>query len=159
MAIFNVQMISIVIMIALTGLAAAICGGSGLSVRQEIQQAAESAAEELGLSNRGLTSLPPEIGQLTRLRKLRLDDNQLKELPPEIGSLTNLTELYLSYNQLTTLPPEVGQLANLVELDLGNNQLTALPGPIGNLSNLERLLLLNNNALKAVPPKSAGYPT
>ncbi|HNJ14326.1 MAG TPA: leucine-rich repeat domain-containing protein, partial [Anaerolineales bacterium] len=88
-----------------------------------IRQAAESGAESLEFYNLGLTSLPPEIGQLVNLKKLFLSSvhftnrptsrNQLTSLPPEIGRLTNLTKLDLSGNQLTSLPPEIGQLTNL----------------------------------------------
>ena len=42
------------------------------------------------LSDRGLTTLPPEIGQLTSLQTLTLDHNQLAALPPEITQLTSL---------------------------------------------------------------------
>ena len=51
----------------------------------------------------------------------------MTSLPPEIGQLTNLQQLNLSYNRLTRLPPEIGQLTNLQELDLSNNPLTSLP--------------------------------
>ena len=42
------------------------------------------------------------------LTHLRLWDNQLTTLPPEIGQLTNLTGLSLHGNQFTTLPPVIG---------------------------------------------------
>jgi len=60
--------------------------------------------------NQGLTgSIPPEIGCLTNLTELLLDDNQLTgEIPSEIGQLTKLEDMNLSYNQLTgEIPPEV----------------------------------------------------
>jgi leucine-rich repeat protein SHOC2 len=56
--------------------------------------AVKEAVTSLDLSKKGLTQLPPEIGQLTNLIWLKLWDNQLTQLPPEIGQLTNLTELY-----------------------------------------------------------------
>ena len=37
-----------------------------------------------------LTSVPPEIGELTELRRLWLDRNQLTHLPKEISKLTRL---------------------------------------------------------------------
>ena len=47
------------------------------------------------------------------------------EIPPELGGLSNLTELSLDNNQLTgTIPKELGSLANLQELYLGGNLLT-----------------------------------
>ena len=63
---------------------------------------------ELKLSYTNLTgSIPPEIGNLTNLRYLYLDDNQLTgEIPPEIGNLTNLTGFYLQDNQLSGIIPD-----------------------------------------------------
>ena len=48
-----------------------------------------------------------EIGQLTNLDSLFVENNALTELPPEIGQLSNLTQLYLEGNPLTDPPPEV----------------------------------------------------
>jgi Leucine-rich repeat (LRR) protein len=79
---------------------------------------------ELNLSYLDLISIPPEFGNLTKLRKLWLTDNQLTSLPSEIGRLTKLTELNLCYNQLTSLPIEIVYLTNLTKLWLNNNQLT-----------------------------------
>ncbi|MEO1497605.1 MAG: COR domain-containing protein, partial [Planctomycetota bacterium] len=74
-----------------------------------------------------LTSLPPEIGQLTTLTALYLHGNQLASLPPEIGQLTTLTTLDLQGNQLASLPPEIGQLTTLTELYLQGNEKLAIP--------------------------------
>jgi Leucine-rich repeat (LRR) protein/GTPase SAR1 family protein len=104
------------------------------------------------LSERELTTLPPEIIPLTNLRELDLRDNQLTELPPEIGQLTNLRKLNLGENQLTELPPEIGQLTNLRELRIGENQLTELPPEIAQLTNL-RKLNLGENQLTELPPE------
>jgi hypothetical protein len=61
MALANFQTIFITLIIVLTSLVSAICSGWGkMSVDQEIQQAAKDGVEELNLSNRGLTSLPPK---------------------------------------------------------------------------------------------------
>ena len=119
-------------------------------VRQRIEEAAREAATELSFNREGLTVLPPEIGQLSQLETLWLNDNQLTALPPEIGQLSQLHSLYLHINRLTALPPEIGQLSQLRELRLGSNQLTALPSEIGQLSQLQTLWL-NNNRFTAVP--------
>lgn len=41
--------------------------------------------------------------------KLGLRDNQLVDIPREIGELTRLRELHIQNNRLTVLPPEVGE--------------------------------------------------
>lgn len=57
--------------------------------------------------------LPFDIGKLTHLKALNLDDNNLTSLPSDIGNLTQLQELDLSDNSLTSLPPEMENLKNL----------------------------------------------
>jgi len=98
-----------------------------------------------------LTSLPPEIGQLTQLRELELRNNNLASLPPEIGQLTQLQELELHNNNLTSLPPEIGQLKELRSLDLSENKLALLPLEISQLIKLE-YLKINNSCLTFFPP-------
>ena len=98
----------------------------------------------LDLGTNRLTSLPPEIGNLNKLTYLGLYINQFTSLPPEIGSLTELTSLSSSYNYLTSLPPEIGNLNKLTSLSLSYNYLTSLPPEIGNLANLTELYLYGN---------------
>ncbi|MCI5191743.1 MAG: GTP-binding protein [Candidatus Electrothrix sp. AU1_5] len=138
-------------------------------VLKQIEEAKVSGATELDLSsNNGLfipswtsanptistklSSLPPELFQLTSLKELNLSGNELSNLPPEISQLTKLTWLHLGYNQLTSLPPEIGQLTSLTKLDLSGNQLTTLPPEIGQLTNLQ-ILVLFNNKLSSLPPE------
>ena len=122
------------------------------NAQRRIAEAARTNAVELDLRRLGLTRLPPEIGQLTALRKLHLIDNQLSSLPPEIGQLTALTRLLLAGNQLSSLPPEIGQLTVLTELYLHGNQLSSLPSEIGRLTALTTLYL-NDNQLSSLPPE------
>nr|NGY95356.1 hypothetical protein [Neochlamydia sp. AcF84] len=98
----------------------------------------------LNLCGAGLTYLPPEIGQLSQLQTLKLNQNQLNTLPGEIGQLSKLARLYLYQNQLTTLPAEIVQLSQLQELRLSENHLSSLPAEIGQLSQLQTLDLREN---------------
>jgi internalin A len=119
---------------------------------QIIRQAAKDRTTSLSLSQKGLTVLPLEIGELTYLTYLDLSQNQLTSLPPEISNLVNLTILTINRNQLTSLPPEIGNLVNLTHLIIWNNQLTRLPPEIGNLVNLTTLNL-DGNQLTSLPPE------
>jgi internalin A len=101
----------------------------------------------LDLGGLGLSSLPPEIGQLTALTALYLHSNQLSSLPPEIGQLTALTELSIAHNQLRNLPPEIGQLTALTELSLESNQLSSLPSQLQQCTTLRWLYLHDNPSL------------
>ncbi|MFN6470366.1 MAG: COR domain-containing protein, partial [Nostoc sp. SerVER01] len=99
-----------------------------------------------------LSSLPPEICQLSNLTRLDLYNNQLSSLPPEICQLSSLTELDLDNNQLSSLLPEICQLSSLTTLYLNNNQLSSLPPEISQLSSLTELFL-HKNPLTSPPPE------
>ncbi len=107
--------------------------------------------EILDLSNQQITFLPPEIGQLTSLRRLDLSGDRLTELPAEIGQLVNLRQLNLNNNLLITLPSTIGQLVNLSQLDLRDNRLSSLPPETLQLINLEYLDVRGNPL--PIPPE------
>jgi internalin A len=117
---------------------------------KEIEKCRKKGGRFLNLGGMGLSQLPPEIGQLTKLTELYLHDNQLSTLPPEIGQLSQLTQLHLWKNQLSALPPELGQLSQLTKLHLYGNQLSTLPPEIGQLSNLN-ILSIGQNPLRGLP--------
>ncbi|HAS41546.1 MAG TPA: hypothetical protein DCS93_13780 [Microscillaceae bacterium] len=95
-----------------------------------------STVTELNLEEKGLKSLPPELGQLHNLQELNLWNNHLASLPPELGQLQDLVVLDLGYNSLKNLPPELGQLQALESLNLGTNFMTSLLPEIGQLRGL-----------------------
>jgi hypothetical protein len=98
--------------------------------------------------------IPPQLGDLSSLKKLRLSVNPLTgSIPPAFGALSNLEFLYLEENQLGgNIPRELGELGRLRTLSLGPNQLTgSIPPELGNLSNLRYLLLSGNRLSGSVP--------
>lgn len=119
---------------------------------RRIEKCKKKGESRLSLSGLGLTMLPPEIGQLTKLSLLDISNNQLSTLPPQIGQLTKLTLLDLSNNQLSKLPPQIGQFTELTLLYLYNNQLSTLPPEIGKLTALNTLYIFNNK-LRTLPPE------
>lgn len=100
---------------------------------------------ELNLQNKGLTSLPSEIGKLTKLTTFDVSHNNLTgALPAEIGQFTKLEILDASDNSLTGIPAEIGRLTNLQTVDFSNNRITDLPNEMYNLTQLKTLDLSNN---------------
>ncbi|MFM6580385.1 MAG: COR domain-containing protein [Dolichospermum sp.] len=119
-----------------------------------IKQAAKDEVTELDLSNNQISSLPPEIVQLTNLQSLDIYNNQISSLPREIGQLTNLQSLDIYNNQISSLPREIFQLTNLQSLNIYNNQISSFPREIGQLTNLQSLDLRNNPV--PIPPEILG---
>lgn len=104
-------------------------------------------------------NIPTEIGDLSKLRILKLWGNNLSgSIPASIGNLINLNELVLSANTLTgNIPSEIGDLINLKELWLNSNDLSGgIPGDLSNLNNLTDMALDNNITLSGEIPSEFG---
>ena len=115
---------------------------------------------KLGLTNRGLNgTVPPSLGQLTKLAVLNLSANALTgAIPAELGDLTGLEWLWLYTNRLTgSIPTELGGLTNLRQLYLSSNLLDGpIPAQLGDLSSLERLSLHDNQLTGSIPTELGG---
>jgi erbb2-interacting protein len=96
-------------------------------------------------------SLPriAEIGLLTSLQELILDENNLCDIQP-VGELSNLKHLDINNNRLDMFPTEITRCLQLEILDGDGNDFEVLPDDIGNLKNLTRLNL-NFVNLKYLP--------
>ena len=104
--------------------------------------------------NRLRGELPPELGNLSRLRELNLRDNQLNgEIPPELGNLLNLEVLSLVRNRLSgPIPPSLGNLAVLRELRIWGNELNGeIPSTLANLSLLRSFSVGVNELTGEIP--------
>jgi len=102
-----------------------------------------TALTELNLENNNLEgTIPTEIGNLKNLEILVFDNNEMTgSIPSEIASLSNLTTLIINNNNFEgTLPSNIGILTKLTFLDIQNNGLT---GEIPEMNSLQRLEYLN----------------
>ena len=117
-----------------------------------------SKLEWLTLARHELTGvIPLELANLSELTDLRLFGNDLTGgIPPELGNLSNLTRLDLNGNPLGgSIPVELGKLTGLRSLRLGNSHLTgSIPASLGALSNLTQLDLYGNTGLTGCVPAS-----
>ena len=100
--------------------------------------------------------IPPELGRLSNLNRLTLDNNTLSgPIPPELGNLSQMTRLWLYQNTLSgEIPSELGQLSQMESLELHQNTLSGeIPSELGQLSNLQALTLHNNTLSGSIPPE------
>ena len=104
-------------------------------------------------------TIPTEIGLLTQITSLELDDTGLTgSIPSALEDLTQLQHLLLNVNQLTSsIPSALGNLTHLVELRLNENQLNGtIPSTLGNLKQLT-LLRVHVNQLGGTIPSTLGH--
>ncbi|MBC1196306.1 leucine-rich repeat protein [Microcystis aeruginosa BLCCF158] len=119
-------------------------------VLELIQRAKDERAGKLDLSDRNLTEIPPEIPQLTSLKRLDLNNNQIREIPEALAQLTSLQYLYLSDNQIREIPEALTHLTSLQYLNLRNNQISEIPEALTHLTSLQELDL-SNNQISEIP--------
>ncbi|MCB0747120.1 MAG: hypothetical protein KDC90_06595, partial [Ignavibacteriae bacterium] len=97
-------------------------------------------------------NIPTDIGNLTGLRNLILDDNKLTgEIPSQISQLSELSVLTLSHNQMTgNLPAGLGN-QNMTNLSLEFNKFTGpIPAEAGTWEFLY-YLVVNDNQFTSLP--------
>ncbi|KAL3803132.1 hypothetical protein HJC23_003407 [Cyclotella cryptica] len=121
---------------------------------------------DVGYNNLG-GPIPTEIGLMSRLETLRLNDNHFSgAVPSEIGQLVHLNEMHMNNNdfvgvlpsQLSNLlglgkiPIEWTKLTGLQRLDVSNNKLQGeLPIMIYDMKNLRELNLAKNSFAGEIP--------
>merc|ERR1712176_762564 len=76
----------------------------------------------------GLSTIPPELLTIEKLKILDFSRNKLRVLPPQFNQYaTSLKKLDLSHNEITRLPDYFGLFKQLRTLDISHNQLVTLP--------------------------------
>lgn len=105
-----------------------------------------NSLEKLAMNDCDLRTLPAQIGLLSGLKELYLNNNLIAEIPDEIGNVKSLQLISLRHSEassakvkLSKLPASVDKLSNLQHLDLHNNSIQNLPGDFAKLSNLKHL--------------------
>jgi len=109
-----------------------------------------SRLRNLGISGERLAALPEQIGQLTNLQHLRVVGTPLTNFPESIGNLHQLRYLEAHHNKLQQLPESLGRLSELVFIDVSSNPITRLPEGLGKLGKLATLSVFSNH-LESVP--------
>jgi Leucine-rich repeat (LRR) protein len=88
------------------------------------------------------------LGQLPLLFSVWLDNNQLTTLPKEIGLLTRVGYLYLDNNYLTELPQSMRFMRRLSAAWLGHNCFTQVPTTLADRGIF--MVFLNNNRISDI---------
>ena len=109
--------------------------------------------EVLDLSGNHLSTLPPDLPRLHRLRVLFCANNEFVSVPEVLGRCPQLSMVGFKANKIRTLPAAALPPA-LRWLILTDNQLEALPPEIGRCRQLEKLLLAGNQ-LRQLPAELA----
>lgn len=105
----------------------------------------------LALDHNLLSTIPPEIGQLTSLRCFTASNNKLASVTDELGNLMLLEKLDLSFNCIRDVPSSIGRCIQLSEINLTGNLLMSIPASWSQMIFLKRLFL-DSNQLKDFPP-------
>ena len=116
--------------------------GEAKSIPQAILKRAATTGN-LIFSNKGLTSVPPEI--------FNLDESIVRDENTKWWEFTDIVTVDLSSNQIAELPPQISNLMALKKLDIHDNCLTFLPHELGQLQNLNRVDLSRNKICKPLP--------
>ncbi|XP_021299415.1 receptor kinase-like protein Xa21 [Herrania umbratica] len=99
-------------------------------------------------------SIPGEIGNLSNLISLRLENNKLTgKVPTTIGRLVKLQSIQLQYNKLQgSIPFDFCQLESLYWFSLSGNKLSGpIPACLGDLVSLRYLFLGSNRFTGSIP--------
>jgi internalin A len=126
--------------------------------RSRIDKAGYSNSTTLDLSGLCLRDLPEDVGHLSSLKRLYLNNNCLRSVPACIQKLVALRVLDLSSNELIEIPDWIGVLSSLEIIYLQDNHLSRLPASFRHLRNLEKIELRGNPALLLPPELIAPEP-
>jgi hypothetical protein len=114
--------------------------------------------ETIDLPSSRLHVLSPRVGELSRLRRLRIRESQIRELPDVFDRLALLEQVDFSENRLEGLPPSIWSCHRLRSLKVRSNRLASLLPGIERIQALDELDLMAN-PLRSLPAGLARVPT
>ena len=100
--------------------------------------------------NKKVKLLPSNIGSMSNLIELNIQNNEISSLPHSFYNLKKMNYLKLENNKIETISPLIGKLENLQTFDIGNNPLKSLPDELCNSKQL-KFLVLENTKIKELP--------
>ena len=113
-----------------------------------------------GKINNGLTKLPDEIGNLTKLEQLFIANGKLEKIPATVKNLESCTDVEI-YNcpMMKEFPVEIAQMPNLITLNIANNRQWSSEEALKGLKALAegpsgddiQILYFNENNLEVIP--------
>ncbi|KAK4483044.1 hypothetical protein RD792_010220 [Penstemon davidsonii] len=105
-------------------------------------------------------SLPDELGYLSNLDRIQVDQNQISgPIPLSFANLKKAKHFHMNNNSLSgQIPPKLSQLKNLLHLLLDNNNLSGyLPPELSEIPEL-RILSLRNCSVQGQIPNWSNMP-
>ena len=119
------------------------------NINESLQVYCLLSLSDLTIDGDILWRVPPEIGNLTRLKKLVLTNIAGDKVPSTMGRLTMLQSLHLVGDDLQELPEELATLTRLTSLEVDAN-LKTMPSFISMLP-IRRLLFSMYSRFSGVP--------
>jgi hypothetical protein len=113
-------------------------------------------------ANNVVGTIPPEMKDLTKLKRFGLGNNFLSGgIPTEVGSFAELTSLEVWGNSLSgSIPTELGKLSLLEFFEIASNKLSGtIPSELGNIVLATTFSVWNNPDLTGTVPTELGQLT
>ncbi|WP_026776933.1 leucine-rich repeat domain-containing protein [Polaribacter sp. Hel_I_88] len=98
----------------------------------------------LWLQNKGLTSLPNDLGELD-IYKVILTGNDLTEIPSQVFEINSLENLVVAVNPIKDFPCELNRLKSLKSISIAKTEITEINCDLSKLDSLEHFDISRNN--------------
>ncbi len=114
-----------------------------LRITKEISSLGKTL-NEIKIYSTKLDTLPAELLQMTKLKKLVFYKCGLKEIASPLLQMSRLKELWLDSNSISVLPKDISSMQSLTYLSLSGNRITHIPSTICFMQQLAVLDLRGN---------------